>query len=210
MIPVITNIFSQLLKYNRLIAVIIIMILSAIFVLQHKQLTNKNKEIERLQNNCEYYQQQANEYLQNNKVLKLNIDEYKHTNDSLISQLRQQQKKLDIKDKEIKQVQVQEYDIKIDTTVIVNNCDFKQEIKPNRFTSIIINKTDSVLNLKLDIKNTQTLFIVNRKKYKRKYKNWFSRLLHLDFKKQTNTDYQIINNNDIIHSTKTNIIEINN
>lgn len=210
MIPVITNIFSQLLKYNRLIAVIIIMIFSAIFVLQYKQLTNKNKEIERLQNNCEYYQQQANEYLQNNKVLKLNIDEYKHSNDSLISQLRQQQKKLDIKDKEIKQAQVQEYSIKVDTTVIVNNCDFKQEIKPNRFTSIIINKTDSVLNLKLDIKNTQTLFIVNRKKYKRKYKNWFSRLLHLDFKKQTNTDYQIINNNDIIYSTKTNIIEINN
>lgn len=210
MIPVITNTFSQLLKHNRLIAVIIIMILSAIFVLQHKQLTNKNKEIERLQNNCEYYQQQANEYLQNNKVLKLNIDEYKHSNDSLINQIRQQQKKLDIKDKEIKQVQVQEQNIKVDTTVIVNNCDFKQEIKPNRFTSIIINKTDSVLNLKLDIKNTQTLFIVNRKQYKRKYKNWFSRLLHLDFKKQTNTDYQIINNNDIIHSTKTNIIEINN
>ena len=49
---------------------------------------------------------------------------------------------------------MQKQEIKHDTTFIVKSNDFELVIKPNSLTSIIINKQDSLLTHKLDIKNT--------------------------------------------------------
>ena len=143
-----------------------------------------------------------------NRILQLTIDDYKETKDSLINEIKTTQKKLKIKEKELYQTQMQKQEIKHDTTVIVKSPNFTLEIKPNSLTSIIINKQDSLLTHKLDIKNSQTLFVTNKRIYKNKYKNWFVRLLNFDFKKKNDIRYQIHNSNDLIEITDSRMIEL--
>lgn len=216
MIPILIAIKSKILNAINLfktnfqtIAVTIIMILTAFLFIQHDKLNRVNKRLEAVQNNYEYYMNKCSGIEEKNKVLQLNIDEYKETNDSLINEIKATQKKLKIKDKELLQTQLQKQEIKHDTTVIVKSNSFTLEIKPNPLTSIIINKQDSLLTHKLSIKNTQTLYVTNKRIYKNNYKNWFARLLHFDWKKKNNFRYQIHNSNDLIEITDSRMIELN-
>lgn len=216
MIPVIITVirnkllnFINILKNNfQTIAVIIVMMLTAFLFIQHKELKQTKNVLDKVSSNYEYYMNKCSNVEEQNKVLQLNIEEYKETKDSLIQEIKTTQKKLKIKDKELQQTQTQKQEIKHDTTVIVRSNDFKLEIKPNSLTSIIINKKDSILTHTLDIKNQQTLFITNKRVYKNKYKNWFTRLLRFDFKKKNDIRYQIHNSNDLIQITDSRMIEV--
>lgn len=191
------------------IAVVIIMMLTAFLFIQNNKLKYVNNRLDAVQNNYEYYMNKSSNVEQQNKVLQLIIDDYKETKDSLITEIKTTQKKLEIKDKELRQAQLLKQQIKHDTTVVVKSNDFKLEIKPNNLTSIIINKKDSLLTHSLSIQNQQTLFITNKRIYRNKYKNWFTRLLHFDFKKKNNISYQIHNSNDLIEITDSRMIELN-
>lgn len=216
MIPVIITViknkllnFISIIKQNfQTIAVIIIMILAAFLFIQHNELKVVKNTLDKTQSNYEYYMNKSSNVEKQNKILQLTIDEYKETKDSLINEIKIAQKKLKIKDKELYQTQLQKQEIKYDTTVIVKSNDFKLEIKPNNLTSIIINKQDSILTHQFNIQNQQTLFITNKRTYKNKYKNWFIRLLHFDWKKKDNIEYQINNSNDLIEITDSRMIEI--
>lgn len=191
------------------IAVVIIMMLTAFLFIQNNKLKYVNNRLDAVQNNYEYYMNKSSKVEQQNKVLQLIIDDYKETKDSLVTEIKTTQKKLEIKDKELRQAQLLKQQIKHDTTVVVKSNDFKLEIKPNNLTSIIINKKDSLLTHSLSIQNQQTLFITNKRIYRNKYKNWFTRLLHFDFKKKNNISYQIHNSNDLIEITDSRMIELN-
>lgn len=216
MIPVIITViknkllnFISIIKQNfQLIAVTISMILAAFLFIQHKELKVTRDTLNKVQSNYEYYMNKSSNVEEQNRVLQLTIDDYKETKDSLINEIKTTQKKLKIKEKELQQTQLQKQEIKHDTTVIVKSNDFKLEIKPNNLTSIIINKKDSILTHQLNIQNQQTLFITNNRIYRNKYKNWFIRLLHFDWKKKDNIEYQIHNSNDLIEITDTRMIEI--
>ena len=216
MIPVIITViknkllnFINVIKSNfQTIAVVIIMVLTAILFLYHKKMKATEDRLNKVYSNYEFYMNAAASKEEQNKVLQFTIDDYKETNDSLINEIKITQKKLKIKEKELKQAQTQKQEIKHDTTIIVKSNDFKMEIKPNSLTSITINKQDSILTHTLDIRNQQTLFITNKKVYKNKYKNWFIRLLNIDFKKKNDIRYQIHNSNDLIQITDSRMIEI--
>lgn len=209
MIPkILSNIISWLSKNFKVLAVFIIGIFAAFIVLQHNQLKNKNKEIDRLNNNILYYQEQQDTLKNDNRVLRLTVDEFKDSKDSIVSQLNNIRKELNIKDKQLEQAQSQTQQIIVDTAIVVKENNFKEVIKPNELTSIIIAKTDSILTAKIDIKNTQTLFLSSRKEYKRQYKNWFRRLLKFDFKKQRVYRYTIKNSNELIKVTDTKLITL--
>ena len=180
----------------------------AMAVIIINQLDKKNKEIDRVTNNYLYYEQLATQQKNDNRVLQLTLDEFKETKDSLIQEVHATVKKLKIKEKELKQVQIQEQKVVHDTTIVVRSTDFKVEIKPNNLTSIVINKRDTLLTHSIDIRNTQLLFIHTKKEYKRNYKNWFQRLLHFDFKKRTIYKYQIDNSNKLINVENTRIIDL--
>lgn len=192
-----------------IIAVIIISILTAIFVFQRNQLNKKDIEINRLYNNVQYYEELNDSTKDNNRILQLTIEELNNSKDSIITQLNDVRKQLNIKNKELELVSSQTQEVKLDTTIIVNDNDFKYEIKPNNLTSLIIEKKDSILTANLDIKNQQTLFISHKKEYKNQYKNWFRRLLKFDFKKHNVYRYNIVNSNDLIKVTDTRVIQIN-
>lgn len=201
--------FINLIKNNfQTIAVVVMMMLTAFLFIQHKELEQTKNVLDKVSSNYEYYMNKCSDVEEQNKVLQLNIEEYKETKDSLIQEIKTTQKKLKIKDKELQQTQAQKQEIKHDTTIIVKSNDFKLEIKPNSLTSIIINKQDSILTHTLDIKNQQTLFITNKRVYKNKYKNWFTRLLHFDWKKKNDIRYQIHNSNDLIQITDSRMIEV--
>lgn len=204
----ILQVVSWFKKYYKIIAVIVITILTAILFYQHDQLQKKNLEIDRVINNYEFYMKQTAESIQQNQVLQLTLNEYKETKDSLIQKIKATQKKLKIKEKELSQVQIQEQEIVHDTTVVVKSNDFEVEIKPNSLTSIIISRKDTLLKHRLDIRNSQTVFVGQKKIYKRQYKNWFQRLLHFDFKKKTIYKYQIDNSNKLIKIENTRIVEL--
>lgn len=203
-----SNIIGWFKRNYKAMAVIIIMILAAICFYQSNQLDKKNREIDRVTNNYLYYEQLATQQKNDNRVLQLTLDEFKETKDSLIQEVQATVKKLKIKEKELKQVQIQEQKVVHDTTVVVRSTDFKVEIKPNNLTSIVINKRDTLLTHSIDIRNTQSLFIHTKKEYKRNYKNWLQRLLHFDFKKRTIYKYQIDNSNKLINVENTRIIDL--
>lgn len=204
----ITNIFGWLFSNTKILLISIIIILITILGIQYNQLQNKNKTIDRLSNNVEYYQESLSKESTQNRTLLFTIDEYKQSKDSLIQQIRQVQEELKIKDKKLNQVQQQQQIIKVDTTIIVNDNNFIREIKPNNLTSLIIIKKDSLLTAKLDIRNSQTLFLTHNREYKNKYKNFFRRLIHFDFKKKTVFNYQIHNSNPIIRIENSRLVEI--
>lgn len=202
--------FINIIKNNfHTIAVTIIMILTAFLFIQNNKLKATRDALDKVQSNYEYYMNKSSNVEQQNRVLQLTIEDYKETKDSLINEVKTTQKKLKIKEKELKQTQLQKQEIKHDTTVIVKSDNFQLEIKPNSLTSIIINKQDSLLTHKLSIKNTQTLYVTNNRVYRNKYKNWFVRLLHFDWKKKNNVEYQIHNSNDLIEITDSRMIELN-
>ena len=209
MIPkILSNIISWLSNNFKVLAVFIIGIFAAFVVLQRNQLVNRNKEIDRLNNNILYYQEQQDTLKNDNRVLRLTIDEFKDSKDSIITQLNDVRKELKIKDEQLEQAQSQTQQIIVDTAIIVKEDNFEKVIKPNELTSIIIAKTDSILTAKIDIKNTQTLFLSSKKEYKRQYKNWFRRLLKFDFKKQRVYRYTIKNSNELIKVTDTKLITL--
>ena len=204
----VSNIISFVKKYNKLIAVFIVMIFTAIFVWQRNQLQMKDRELARVTNNYEYYSNLANKESNKNRILQFTLNEFQQNNDSLINEIKITQKKHKIKDKDLNQVQVITTEIKTDTAIVVKEVNFDKIIRPNNLTSIQIIKKDSILHVKLDIKNSQTLFIAHKKEYRNKYKNWFKRLLKFDFKKDYVYSYQISNSNDLINVTESRIIDI--
>lgn len=212
MITIIQKILGNIISWFKtnfnVVAVIIISIFTAIIFIQSNQLKVKNSEIDRLNNNVQFYQEQADDANGNYKILKLTINELNNSKDSVINELVNVKNELKIKDKQLQQAQSQKQQIKLDTTIVVKDNDFYQEIKPNNLTSIIIAKKDSILTAKVDIQNTQTGFLKVSRVYKNTYKNFFSRLFHFDFKKKNQYDFTIHNSNNLIKVTDTRLIEI--
>ena len=207
---ILTTIFGWFWKNIKVVAVIIISIFAAIIFYQGKQIKEKNRQIDRITNNTLFYQEQLSDKDKEIRTLNLTIDEFKNTNDSIIQNIVNIQEELKIKDRELKQAQSQNQEINIDTTIVVGDKDFEKEIKPNELTSLIIIKKDSILTAKINIQNTQTLFISNKREYKNQYKNWFRRLIHFDFKKRDVYKYQIHNSNPLIEVKETRLITIDN
>lgn len=193
----------------KVIAVIIISVLSAIIFLQKGTIERKDAEIARQTNNVAYYQDQCSTEKQNNRILQLTIDELNYSKDSILQEINKVRKELKIKDKSLQRaltVQTHITDTIRDTVTLA--CNFTKELKPNLQTTITVIREDSNLTVIPDIKNDQCLFVTSERKYRRKYKNFISRLLHFDFKKTTAYEYQIVNSNDLINITDSKVVEI--
>lgn len=195
--------------FNR-IAVIIIVGLAAICFYQGNKIERLDKELGVVTNNYNYYQSLTSSLDKQNTVLQLTIDDLSLSNDSLLQQLDSTRRELDLKSKDIQQAQIIETVVRdtVTTTLEPTEIDFTKELKLNKLTTIIVSKKDSILSAVLDLKNQQTLFVEEKKKYRNQYKNWFQRLIHFDWKKDKVKNYTIHNSNDLIEVTNTRIVEI--
>lgn len=210
MIPIVIKIINWFSNNIRIVAVGLVSLLIATVFVQNHQLQKKNKEIDRITSNVRAYEQLASQKEQLNRVLQLTIEELNTSNDSLLKETKDAQKKLKIKDKNLTNINVINTEIKDSVRTIIKHklIDFDEELKINPLTTIIVSRKDSILTAKIDIKNQQTIFVTENKEYKNTYKNWLVRFFHFDFKKIYIKNYQIVNSNPLIKVTDTRVIEI--
>lgn len=209
MIPIL-KIVNWFTKNFKVVAVSFIMLLAAISFYMHNQLEYKDKQINALQNNIEFYQSVSENEHNRNIVLQMTVDELNQSKDSLLQQITKIQKQLDIKNKKLISTNVINTQIKDSIKTIIKpiDRDFIKELNLNQLTTIIVSRIDSTLSVKLDLQNQQILFIEDTKEYKKKYKNGFIRFLHLDWRKKHVRKYNIYNSNDLIKITDSRIVEI--
>lgn len=209
MIPI-TKVFDWFIKNFKVVAVSFIMLLTAISFYIHNQIKQKNREIDRLTTNIEYYQNKYNQSKLDNTVLQLTIDDLTNSKDSLIQQLDSIKKEIKIKDKNLISSTVINTEIKDSIKTVIKSIekDFTEELKLNKLTTIMVSRKDSILDVKLSLFNQQILFIEDTKVYKKKYKNGFIRFLHFDWRKKHVRKYNIHNTNDLIKVTDSRIVEI--
>ena len=160
-------------------------------------------------NNIEYYQNALTNSKEENRVLQLDINDFKSSNDSLINELNKTKDQLKIKDSELKSVsRISTILTDTITDTITVDRDFYVELKSNELTTIKINRKEGQITCIPEIYNHQDLFIIEEKVYRNKYKNWFQRLIHFDFKKDKVENYKIINSNNCIRVLDTRIIKL--
>lgn len=210
MIPIILNIINWCSKNFKVVAVGLISLLIATIFIQHNQLQEKNAELNRATSNVRAYQDLVSNNQERNRTLQLTIEELNHSNDSLLLQLKQTQKELKIKDKNLTDASVINTEIKdsVKTVIKKEAIDFEEELKLNPLTTIIVRRKDSILTAKIDLKNQQTILIYKKKEYKNFYKNSWARFWHFDWKKIETKEYQIVNTNPLIKVTGTRIVEV--
>ena len=211
MILIIKRIVNWLTNNIRLVTIGIISLLTVTIFVLGGQLKDKQNEIDRLSNNIQAYEELVTNKEQTNTVLQLTINELNNSKDSLIQEIQQTKKKLNVKNKNLVQAQVINTVIKDTVTkVITVDRNFNETLKINPLTTIKVSRTDSILTAKIDIQNQQILFIEEKKVYKNRYKNGWIRFWHFDWKKIRVRKYQIENSNPLIRVTDTRIIEVNN
>ena len=209
MIPIL-SIINWCRKNFKVVAVGLIGLLITTIFVQHNQLQKKDTEINRITSNVRTYQDIVSNNQNNNRTLQLTIEELNHSNDSLLLQLKQTQKELKIKDKNLTDASVINTEIKdsVKTVIKKEAIDFKEELKLNPLTTIIVERKDSILTAKIDLKNQQTILIYKKKEYKNFYKSSWVRFWHFDWKRIETKEYQIVNTNPLIKVTGTRIVEV--
>lgn len=196
-------------NYLRVLMVVVTAYLGLSNITLRSKVNRLDEELGDARNNIESYQAILSNKQNENRVLKLSIEDFKQSKDSLITELSKTKDQLKIKDKKLKEV-VGMSTVLTDTLIrtITVDKNFSVELQSNPLTTIKINRVDSVLTCIPEIYNHQDLFITEDKVYRKKYKNWFQRLLHFDFKKDKVETYKIINSNDLIRVLDTRVIKI--
>ena len=146
MIPILKQIVNWFTRNFRAVAVGLVSLLIATVFVQNHQLQKKNKEIDRITNNVRAYEQLASQKEQLNRVLQLTIEELNTSNDSLLKETKDAQKKLKIKDKNLTDVNVINTEIKdsVKTVIKKEAVDFEEELRFNPLTTIIVRRKNSI------------------------------------------------------------------
>lgn len=190
---------------------------------------NKNKKLseslELAQNNIEAYQGVVSASQQANNVLKLDISNLRQYNDKLLHKVDSVMDANNIKSKNVSTIATQGQSINVygskgvggqvilpkDTiitkdTVYIQDRIIKDSIIFNNLTKAYYKINSDSIQIRLDIHNSQYLYIYKKKEYKNK-KNFFQRLFTFDWKKITKYKYKIVNTNDLIKEDSVRIIE---
>lgn len=181
-----------------------------------KQNKKLSESLELAQNNIEAYQGVLNDSWQANNVLKLDIEQLQNCNDKLLHQLDSVREKLKIKPKQVNTAATQTQTILVndskgvggDLVEILKDTTYTDTIKYNDLTSVFYTIGRDTVNIGIDLKNTQYLYTYTTKEYKNK-KNFFKRLITLDFKKVQKTKYKIVNTNDLLKTCDVRVVESN-
>ena len=191
-----------------LITIVLIYFGISNYTLRNK-LSKLDNELGISKSNIEYYQNALTNSKEENRVLQLDINDFKSSNDSLINELNKTKDQLKIKDSELKSVsRISTILTDTITDTITVDRDFYVELKSNELTTIKINRKEGQITCIPEIYNHQDLFIIEEKVYRNKYKNWFQRLIHFDFKKDKVENYKIINSNNCIRVLDTRVIKL--
>ena len=191
----------------------------------HKKNQRLSESLELAQNNIEAYQGVISTSQQANNVLKLDIKELQDSNDRLLQKVDSVMKENGIKSKNVSTIATQGQSINVygskgvggqvilpkDTiitrdTIYIQDRILKDSILFNNLTKVYYTINNDSIRMRLDIRNSQYLYVYKKKEYKNK-KNFFQRLFTFDWKKITKYRYKIINTNDLIKEDSVRVIE---
>lgn len=183
-------------------------------IISHNRANRLSEELKIANNNIEAYQDELNDSQQASGVLMLDMKKLKDYNDKLVHQLDSVIKKHNIKSSEILTAATQKQIIDVnkskgvrgDIITILKDSTYKDSLQYNNLTKIYYTIGKDSVNIKLDVKNTQFLYVYKHKQYKNK-KNFFQRLFTFDWKKETRYKYKIVNTNDIMKEDSIRVIQ---
>lgn len=214
----ILTILKWLKSHYKIAAKAILSLSAALLLIYGITLYNTNKKLseslEIAQNNIEAYQGSLNDSQQANNVLKLDMNKLSEQNDKLIQQIDSVRKINKIKSDNLHTAATQTQTIYVnnskgvrgDIIEILKDTVYTDTLQYNNLTKVYYSiGTDSV-NIALDVKNTQYLYIFKTREYKNK-KSFFKRLFTLDFKKVNKYKYKIVNTNNLLKEDSVRIIE---
>lgn len=180
----------------------------------YKENKKLSESLEIAQNNIEAYQGALNGSQQAYNVLKLDMAKLSEQNDALIYDIDSVRKELKIKSSELQTAATQTQTIYVnkskgvqgDIIEILKDTVYTDSLQYNNLTKVHYSIGKDSVNIALDFKNTQYLYIYKHKEYKNK-KNFLKRLFTLDFKKVFKYKYNIVNTNDLLKEDEVRIIE---
>ena len=180
----------------------------------YKENKKLSERLEIAQNNIETYQGSLAGSQQANNVLKLDIEQLRNTNDKLLHDIDSVREELKIKPKQVTVVATQTQTIYVNNSKeitgniidILKDSIYTDSIRFNDQTAVKYSISKDTVNIALNIQNKQFLYVYNTREYKNK-KNFFKRLITLDFKKVNKCKYQIVNTNDLINTDSVRVVE---
>lgn len=181
----------------------------------HNQNKKLSQSLETAQNNIEAYQGLLSDSQQASNVLKLTVEQLQNSKDSVLHKLDSVRKELKIKPKQIHTAATQTQVLNVigskgvGGNIIVKDSIYTDSILYNPLTKIKYTIGNDTVNIAIDLRNEQYLYVYTKREYKNK-KNFFKRLFTLDFKKVTKYKYNIVNTNDLLKSKDVRIVESNN
>ena len=169
-------------------------------------------------NNIEAYQGIIKDSQQANNVLRLDIESLQNENDKLLHQVDSVREKLKIKASQVNTAATQTQTLSVkggrgvkgDLIEILKDTVYTDSIKYNNLTTVYYTIGKDTVNIGINLKNTQYLYIYQTKEYKNKNKNFLQRLFTLDFKKIKKDVYKIENTNDLLKTEDVRVIKVNN
>lgn len=208
---IITN-YKSVAKTILAVCISLLLVFSISMYKSNKKLTTS---LEQAQNNIEAYQGLVSSSQQANGVLRLDISQLKESKDSLLQKIDSVREKNKIKAKEITTAATQTQVLNVNKSkgvrgiILPKDTIYKDSIQYNNLTTVYYTIHKDSINIGINLKNTQYLYIYTKKEYKNK-KNFFKRLFTLDFKKVIKYKYTITNTNDLLKQKDVRIVEQNN
>ena len=183
-------------------------------IFYHNKANRLSDELKMTNNNIEAYQDALNGAQQASGVLRLDMKKLKDYNDNLVQQLDSVRKIEKLKSKEIQVAATQKQILNVskskgvggDIITILKDSVYNDSLQYNNLTKVYYTIGKDSVNIKLDVQNTQYLYIYKHKEYKNK-KNFFKRLITFDWKKKYVYKYKIHNTNNLLKEDSIRIIE---
>lgn len=193
------------------ISIILSMIgMSTYIYILNEKVKRYGEDIDRYKTNIEVYESRLSVAGENNHALLLTLEDMENSKDSVVQKLNEFRKKnkkgkpttgdvIGYSDGEINAA---------DTLDIKNDCNFKLDttfVFNDKTKSHIKIDSTSIVNT-LDIKVGARFHIYSDMEFANKRKNWFDRLVHIDYRKKPVIKYKYEYTNDLIDGSDTVIV----
>ena len=173
-----------------------------------------SEELKMANNNIEAYQDALYGTQQASGVLRLDVKKLSEYNDKLVQQIDSIRNIHKVKKNEIQVAATQKQILNVnkskgvggDIITIIKDSTYKDSLQCNPLTKVYYTIGKDSVNIKLDVQNTQYLYVYKHREYKNK-KNFFKRLITFDWKKKDVYKYKIHNTNDLLKEDSIKIIE---
>ena len=183
-------------------------------IFYHNKANRLSEELKMANNNIEAYQDALYGSQQASGVLRLDVKKLSEYNDKLVQQIDSIRKIHKVKKNEIQVAATQKQILNVnkskgvggDIITIIKDSTYKDSLQYNPLTKVYYTIGKDSVNIKLNVQNTQYLYVYKHREYKNK-KNFFKRLITFDWKKKDVYKYKIHNTNDLLKEDSIKIIE---